>query len=259
MFSGFRCSLGFLFPQTANATNAAPIRNTLVDAVNDKSDAAVTSPTKIITKRSTSLAVLFPFSFMVSIKSPHLDFLLKLFGIFQPSSGESFIDRNGEGLWDGCAIDIRLGPFGQEEMLPVPGDWNGDESISIGIFDILTVIWHLGANGNPQWDGCIVDISIDPFCKPGFLPMVGGLKGSNETIIWTFHNGNVTKMNGKNIIKPEVWYFNRNRKQNLGWLRRENIGSETSGDLGDLRVIGDWSGSGIGEQDFFTQTIDAGT
>jgi len=64
------CScFSFLFPQTASATKTAPTRNTCVEAANDKSDADATSPTKIATKRSASLAALCLFSFVVSIKS----------------------------------------------------------------------------------------------------------------------------------------------------------------------------------------------
>jgi len=44
-------------------------------------------------------------------------------GVFDPSTGLWELDLNGNGRWDGCAIDACLGPFGQPGDLPVVGKW----------------------------------------------------------------------------------------------------------------------------------------
>lgn len=44
-------------------------------------------------------------------------------GVFRPGTGEWFLDLNGNGQWDGCNVDLCLGPFGQPGDLPVVGKW----------------------------------------------------------------------------------------------------------------------------------------
>lgn len=44
-------------------------------------------------------------------------------GVYRPSTGEWFLDLNGNGKLDNCAIDACLGPFGQQGDLPVVGKW----------------------------------------------------------------------------------------------------------------------------------------
>jgi hypothetical protein len=44
-------------------------------------------------------------------------------GVFRPSTGEWFLDLNGNGQWDGCAIDRCVANFGQEGDFPVVGKW----------------------------------------------------------------------------------------------------------------------------------------
>ena len=41
----------------------------------------------------------------------------------RPSTGEWVLDMNGNGHFDGCAIDACLGPFGHAGDLPVVGKW----------------------------------------------------------------------------------------------------------------------------------------
>jgi hypothetical protein len=44
-------------------------------------------------------------------------------GIFRPSTGAWFLDLNGNGEWDGCAVDACIESFGQPGDLPVTGRW----------------------------------------------------------------------------------------------------------------------------------------
>jgi hypothetical protein len=44
-------------------------------------------------------------------------------GIFDPNTGMWELDRNGNRVFDGCTVDLCLGPFGQPGDLPVAGKW----------------------------------------------------------------------------------------------------------------------------------------
>ena len=97
----------------------------------------------------------------------------KHIGIFRPSTGEWFLDVNGNGQWDGCRIDKCIGHFGVGGDLPVAGDWNGTGEVRIGVVRPSTGEWFLDMNGNGKFDGCVVDACPGPFGQPGDLPVVG--------------------------------------------------------------------------------------
>jgi hypothetical protein len=44
-------------------------------------------------------------------------------GVFRPSTGEWFLDSNGNGQWDGASVDLYLPAFGQDGDVPVVGRW----------------------------------------------------------------------------------------------------------------------------------------
>ena len=44
-------------------------------------------------------------------------------GVYRPSTGQWFLDLNGNGKWDGSPLDRVVGPFGQVGDLPVVGNW----------------------------------------------------------------------------------------------------------------------------------------
>ena len=94
-------------------------------------------------------------------------------GVFKPSTGQWYVDRNGNGKWDGCRRDKCLGPFGLAGDLPVVGDWDGNKNIQIGVFRPSTGQWLLDMNGNGKWDGCRVDTCIESFGQQGDLPVTG--------------------------------------------------------------------------------------
>ncbi len=94
-------------------------------------------------------------------------------GLFRPSTGEWFLDRNGNGIWDGCNVDQCVTAFGQPGDLPVAGDWDATGSTKIGVFRPKTGDWFLDLNGNGQWDGCNVDKCLSGFGQEGDLPVAG--------------------------------------------------------------------------------------
>ena len=94
-------------------------------------------------------------------------------GIFRPETGEWFLDKNGNGQWDGCGVDKCFGPFGGNGYLPIVGDWSGTGQVGIGVFYPETGEWFLDKNGSGQWDGCAIDACLGPFGYAGELPVVG--------------------------------------------------------------------------------------
>jgi hypothetical protein len=93
-------------------------------------------------------------------------------GLFRPSTGEWFLDRNGSRSWNGCAIDLCITNFGNAGDLPVAGDWDGTGKSKIGVWRPTTGYWYLDYNGNGRWDGCMVDVCTW-FGSPGDVPVVG--------------------------------------------------------------------------------------
>ena len=94
-------------------------------------------------------------------------------GVFRPSTGEWFLDVNGNGQWDGCRVDKCIEHFGVGGDFPVVGDWSGTGEVRIGVFRPSTGEWFLDMNGNGKFDGCAVDACPGPFGQPGDLPVVG--------------------------------------------------------------------------------------
>jgi hypothetical protein len=44
-------------------------------------------------------------------------------GVWRPSTGQWFLDHNGNGVWDGCSVDICIAGFGVAGDMPVVGKW----------------------------------------------------------------------------------------------------------------------------------------
>jgi hypothetical protein len=94
-------------------------------------------------------------------------------GTFDPATGMWQLDRNSNGIFDGCAVDGCVGPFGKAGNLPVVADWNGTGIAKIGTFDSATGMWQLDMNGNGIFDGCASDACVGPFGQQGDRPVVG--------------------------------------------------------------------------------------
>jgi hypothetical protein len=94
-------------------------------------------------------------------------------GVYRPSTGQWFLDWNGNRKNDNCEADECAASFGLPEDLPVVGDWNGNGKDKIGVFRPSTGEWLLDFDGNEIWEGCGVDLCLGPFGQAGDLPVVG--------------------------------------------------------------------------------------
>jgi hypothetical protein len=172
-------------------------------------------------------------------------------GLYRPSTGEFFLDRNGNGKWDGCTVDACFKWLVQSGALPIAGNWDGGDTAHIGTFTAADGKWYLDRNGNGKWDGCKVDICIASFGLPGEIPVVGYPKDSNNPLGGIFRSAVVTKVNGKNTVTDKgIWHFDTNRNGVY-----DGCGVDTCfakfGNPGDIAILGDWNGSGGDKLGFF--------
>jgi hypothetical protein len=93
-------------------------------------------------------------------------------GLFRPSTGEWFLDRNANRAWNGCKKDICITSFGTSGDIPVSGDWDRTGISKIGVFRPKTGEWFLDLNGNGKWEPG-VDLYVPAYGRTGDLPVVG--------------------------------------------------------------------------------------
>ena len=107
-----------------------------------------------------------------------------------------YLDKSGNGKWDGCAVDACMGPYGGYDIdIPVVGDWIGDGITKIGIY--RQGQWFLDKNANGVWDDPVTDIYVDYFGgMPLDKPVVGDWTGDGISKIGIFQQG--------------AWYLDKN-------------------------------------------------
>ena len=142
--------------------------------------------------------------------------------------GQWFLDKNGNGIWDGCGVDTCIDSFGLPADIPVAGDWTGTGIAKIGVY--RQGQWLLDKNGNGIWDGCGVDTCIDSFGFPADIPVVEDWTGTGVVKLGVYRQGQ--------------WYLDKNG--NGIW---DGCGVDTCiqsfGVPTDIPVVGDWTGTGI--------------
>jgi Divergent InlB B-repeat domain len=188
----------------------------------------------VVVNGTTSVTALFDTAESITAK----------IGVYRPSTGEFFLDRNGNGRWDGCSVDICLNWLAQSGGLPVAGNWGGGDTTQIGTFTAANGKWYLDRNGNGRWDGCAVDFCFTSFGKSGDIPLVAYPKDWEEPAIGIFRSAVITKVNDKNTVTDwGLWQFDTNKNG-----VHEGCGVDYCvskfGHPGDLAVAGDWDGSG---------------
>ena len=151
-------------------------------------------------------------------------------GIYRPSTGEWFLDRNGNGKWD--ETDSYAEPIGETVGVPVVGDWDGSGKTKLGLF--------VPKSPQSQWLlECEVDNCVRSFGQPTDLPIVGRwTTGSNDEI---------------GVFRPseKKWYLDSNHNGVLDGCRTDECPSFSIYMNGDVSVAGDWSGSGITQLGLF--------
>ncbi len=98
-------------------------------------------------------------------------------GTFNSITGVWQIDRNGNGRWDGCAVDICIRSFGQPGDLPVTRKISGVNGTIVGVFQPGQSLWHFDKNSNTAFDGCAIDECTQDFGGMDDRPVVGDWNG----------------------------------------------------------------------------------
>jgi Divergent InlB B-repeat domain len=153
-------------------------------------------------------------------------------GVYRPSTGEWFLDRNGSGTWEGCSIDVCAQLFTATDALPVVGDWNGSGIVKIGFFVPDSSQWFLDANGNGIWDGCGTDICSQSFGQPTDIPVAGHWTTAGEDRLAVFRPA------------EKKWHLDLNGNETLDRCRIDQCPSFNIYQNGDVPIVGDWTGRG---------------
>jgi hypothetical protein len=164
-------------------------------------------------------------------------------GLFRPSTGEWFLDYNGDGQWSDIG-DIYIASFGQDGDVPVVGSWSGNGKSNIGIFSPATGTWQLDTNGDGvlNCDVDNLDTCFTSFGKPGDLPVTRAIRGLPGSIIGTYSPRTIIRINGRNRTRRGVWRFDANADQTFDGCSVDDC--DVFGDVGKLPIVGDWNGTG---------------
>jgi hypothetical protein len=149
-------------------------------------------------------------------------------GIYRPSTGEWFLDRNGDGKWDDA--DTYGEPFGETVGVPVVGDWDGSGKTKLGLFIPKSAQWLLD---------CEADNCVWSFGQSSDLPAVGRWTTSPGDSIGVFR------------ASEKKWYLDTNRNGVLDVCRKDECPSFSIYMDGDIPVTGDWTGSGTTQLGLF--------
>jgi hypothetical protein len=165
-------------------------------------------------------------------------------GIFRPTTGEWFLDLDGNGTFDGCGVDRCLTNYGTSGMRPVVGDWYGDGKTNIGVYEPLTGTWHLD-DGNGTWDDCdsAIDLCITSFGAPGSFPVTKESSDADQILIGFFQPKVTTIVNRTIVTKLGLWKFDMNGNGILDSCAIDQC-IDNFGQSGDLPVVGNWDGAG---------------
>jgi hypothetical protein len=160
-------------------------------------------------------------------------------GIYRPSTGEWFLDRNGSNAWEGCDSDLCVQLFAGSNALPVVGDWNKSGTTKLGLFSSDSLEWFLDANGNGVWDGCQVDICSQTFGVSTDRPVVGQWTKGGEDRIAIFRSS------------ERKWHLDLNGNEILDSCKIDKCAGLSIYLGGDVPVGGDWTGRGTTQLGFF--------
>jgi Divergent InlB B-repeat domain len=158
-------------------------------------------------------------------------------GIYRPSTGEWFLDSDGNGSLDNRGTYVK--PSGAGVGVPVVGDWDGSGKTRIGLFVPGTSQWFFDKNASGTWDSCNVDTCVKSFGLSTDLPIIGQ---------WTLAPGDWI-----GLFRPseKKWYLDTNRNGVLEGCRKDECPSFSIYMNGDIPVAGDWTGSGTTQLGLF--------
>jgi len=145
-------------------------------------------------------------------------------GVYGIATGTWYLDKNGNGQWDGSTTDGLIVWGGVSGDVPVVGQWTGGSTTKIGVFRNGT--WYLDKNGNGAWDGPATDGFIIWGGVPGDVPLVGDWNASGTTKIGVYRNDG-------------TWYLDTNGNGVWDTCRTDDC-IPWGGVPGDVPAVGKW-------------------
>jgi L,D-peptidoglycan transpeptidase YkuD (ErfK/YbiS/YcfS/YnhG family) len=152
-------------------------------------------------------------------------------GIFRPSTHLFYLDYDGNGVWNGAAVDKTYN-FGITGDMPITGDWNHNGADEIGVFRPSTHLFYLDYNGNGVWNGASVDKSYN-FGISGDIPISGDWNSDGISEIGVF--------------RPSTHLFYLDYNGNGVWNGASVDRQYNFGISGDIPISGDWNSDEISE------------
>jgi hypothetical protein len=149
-------------------------------------------------------------------------------GVFRPADGGWYLDANGNGVWEGCAVDRCL-QFGLSGDMPLVGDWTGSGTWKVGTFRSNDGMFFLDENGNGIWDGCNIDRCLS-FGMSGDTPLLGDWDGGGRIKVGT--------------VRPSEAVVYLDYNGNGMWDGCIIDRCLQFGLPGDILLVGDWDGTG---------------
>ena len=149
-------------------------------------------------------------------------------GVYRPSSGTFYLDHNGNGLYDGCAVDTCV-TGGDASDIPLVGDWNASGTTKVGVFRPSAAAFALDYDGNGIFDGCVADKCF-AFGVSTDTPFVGDWNGDGTTKVGVYR------------VSDFAFYLDYNG--NGLWDGCATDKCLGFGGAGDTPLVGDWSGNG---------------
>jgi len=129
-------------------------------------------------------------------------------------------DVNGNHTWDGPDLSA-VAYLGWDGVVPVPGDWNGDQVDDLGVYG--DGAWFLDANGDGTWDPTAERHFY--FGWTGALPVAGDWNCDGTDDVGFYHAG--------------AWF--RDLHGNRHWDRADGQYFPVFGEDGALPVVGNWA------------------
>jgi hypothetical protein len=114
--------------------------------------------------------------------------------------------------------------YGEQNQVPVTGDWNGDSIRTIGVF--VDGRWHIDSDGDGQLSSRDQQFT---FGRGGDIPLVGDFNGDGVEEVAVFRGG--------------TWILDSNGNREMDATDKVF----EMGGHGDVPVSGDWDGDGTDE------------
>jgi hypothetical protein len=157
-------------------------------------------------------------------------------GIYRPSTGQWFLDYNGDGILDAGDKTYNFGGIAGD--IPVVGDWSGSGFAKIGIFR-AGFFWILDYNGDGVYDNG--DQAFAYGGVAGDVPVSGDWSGDGKAkvgVVRPFSTGGT----------PAFWLLDANNDHAID---AGDLVFAFGGIAGDVPVVGDWNGTGTAKAGIF--------